>query len=141
MFKSIKKLPIITKLLYLLTLIIFIIWVIPSIILYMTNLNNYETRTQALNNVSSKYAITAQTKKFSEANFKEDNKLLFSQVEIKKLDEKSYRIDINMKKENLKSFKKFLETLSLRYYLKVSKPLEFKIKNELITVKIMVETF
>lgn len=141
MIKTLKKLPIVTKLVYLLTLILFILWVIPTILSYMNNLNEYKERTQALNNISSKYAINDETKEFSQEQFKEDTKKLFSQVVIKKVDEKNYKINIKMKQENLKSFNSFLETFSLRYYAKVTQPLEFKVKDEMINLTMTVQAF
>ena len=137
----IKKIPLVTKLVYLFTLILFILWVIPTILSYMNNLNEYKERTQELNNISSKYAINGETKEFSQEQFKEDTKQIFSQVVIKELEEKNYKINIKMKQENLKSFNSFLETLSLRYYVKVTQPLEFNVKDEIINLTMTVQAF
>ncbi len=141
MIKTLKKLPLVTKLIYLLTLVLFISWVIPTIFSYMSDLNEYKERTQAFNNISSRYAITTESKIFSEVNFKADTKALFSQVSVKELGEKNYKINIKMKQENLKSFKSFLETLSLRYYVKVTQPLEFNVKDEMINLTMTVQAF
>jgi len=141
MIKTLKKLPLVTKLIYLLTLVLFISWVIPTIFSYMSDLNEYKERTQTFNNISSRYAITTESKIFSEVNFKADTKALFSQVSVKELGEKNYKINIKMKQENLKSFKSFLETLSLRYYVKVTQPLEFNVKDEMINLTMTVQAF
>ena len=141
MSEKLKNLPTITKLLYLFAFILFIAWVIPLISTYYSNVNAYERNVQELKSVSSKHAISTQTQKFSETIFKQNTELLFSKVALKSLSEKRYEATITMKKEDLKSFHTFIETISLRYYVEIQNDLEFKTEDDIVKVKMTLKDF
>ena len=141
MLETIKNSSLLTKLLYLSAFIIFILWVIPQISNYYTNVNNYEKNIQELESISSKHGLSIETQKFSETSFKQNSELLFSKVEVENLGEKMYKVSITMKKEDLKSFHTFLETISLRYYVEIINDLDFKTEDETIKVKMTLKAF
>ncbi|CAA6827479.1 MAG: Unknown protein, partial [uncultured Sulfurovum sp.] len=113
MLEKFKNTSLVTKLLYLLALILFVAWVIPQMSSYYSSVNSYEQHLQELRNTSSKHGINEKPRKFSEALFKKDTELLFSKVTTQPLEEKQYIINIQLKKEDLKKFHTFLDTLSL----------------------------
>jgi len=141
MSEKLKNLSTITKIFYLFALILFIAWVIPSISSYYSNVSTYKKNIEELKNVSSKYGIETQAKKFSEDDFLKDTQLLFSQVVLKSLSEKRHELTISMKQEDLKKFRTFIETISLRYYVKLNDNLEFTVKDKIITVKMQLTSF
>ena len=141
MLKKLKNLSIMTKLLYLFAFILFIVWVIPMMNTYYSNVNTYEKNMKEIKMVSEKYGISTHAKKFSETSFIQDTELLFSKVSLKNLGNSLYKVIIRMKKEDLKSFHTFIETLSLRYYVEIKNKLEFKTEDEEVTVKFTLKAF
>ena len=141
MLKTIKSLSLMTKLLYIVAFILFVVWVIPKISTYYSNVNIYEKNIQELQSISSKYGITSKAQKFSETIFKQDTELLFSKVKTKSLGDNTYEIHITMKKEDLKSFHTFIQTISLRYYVEIKNNLEFKTEDKIINVKMTLKAF
>ena len=141
MLEKLKNISIITKLFYLFAVILFIVWVIPEITSYYSNVKSYQDNNKKIKALSLKYDITKKTEKFSEATFLKKTKLLFSHVTVKNLGNKKYEILINMKEKDLKKFRNFIETLSLHYYVKLKDNLEFNIKDKTITAKIRLTTF
>jgi hypothetical protein len=141
MLEKIKSSSLMTKLLYIFAFILFAVWVLPKISSYYTNVNSYQQSIQELESISSKHGLSIKTQKFSESSFKQTIELLFSKVEIKNLDEELYAVHITMKKEDLKSFHTFIETLSLRYYVEIKDDIEFKTEAETVNVVMTLKTF
>ena len=141
MLETIKNSSLLTKLLYIFAFILFVISVIPKISAYYTSVNGYEKSLKELKSISSKYEISTKTKKFSEISFKQSSELLFSKVDIKNIGEQLYKVNITMRKEDLKSFHVFIETLALRYYVEIKNDLEFTTEAETINVKMTVKAF
>jgi thiamine monophosphate kinase len=115
--------------------------VIPTINSYYTKLSNYENNIEELKNISSKHGLSIETQKFSESSFKQSSKLLFSKVDIKNLGGELYAVYITIKKEDLKSFHTFIETISLHYYVQIKGDLEFKTEDDIINVKMTLKAF
>ena len=141
MLNKLKNLSIMTKLLYLFAFILFIVWIIPMMNTYYANVNAYEKNMKEIKMVSEKYGISTHAKKFSETSFTQDTELLFSKVSLKNMGDSLYEVNIRMKKEDLKSFHTFIETLSLRYYVEIKNKLEFKTEDEEVTVKFTLKAF
>jgi len=141
MLEKLKNISIITKLFYLFAVILFILWVIPEITSYYSNVKSYQDNNKKIKVLSLKYDITTKTEKFSEAAFLKKSKLLFSQVTVKNLGEKKYEVLIRMKEKDLKKFRNFIETLPLHYYVKLKDNLVFDIKDKTITAKIRLTTY
>ena len=141
MLASIKNSSLLTKILYLFAFILFVAWVIPTISSYYTNVNSYEKSIKELKSISSKHGLSTETQKFSESSFKQQTELLFSKVDITNLGGQLYEIHITMKKEDLKSFHTFIETISLRYYVEIKDDLEFTTEDETIKVKMTLKAF
>lgn len=139
MLTKLKNLSFMTKLLYLASIIVFALWVIPQMQTYYTNVNKYKQRVQALENISTNYNIELNTKEFSKELFKKNSELLFEKVEIDDLDDGTHRVNISIKKEDLKSFHTFLETLALKYYVEIEEDLLFQIEAETIKIRMMLK--
>lgn len=139
MFTKLKNLSLMTKLLYLLAIIVFLLWVIPQMKAYYTNINKYEKNLQALENISSNYGLELHTKKFSKALFQQNSELLFEKVTVEDSSNNTYLVNIKLKKEDLKSFYTFIETISLRYYVEVAENLKFKIDDDFINTTMILK--
>ena len=141
MSEKLKNLSTITKIFYLFAFILFIAWVIPSISNYYNNVSTYKKNIKELKNVSLKQGIETQAKEFSENDFLKDTQLLFAQVALESLGKKKHELTVKMKQEDLKKFRTFIETISLRYYVKLDDNLEFTVKDQIITVKMQLTAF
>ncbi len=139
MLSKFTSLSIITKLLYLLALLLFIVWVIPQMSNYYTNVNKYEQNKQKIDALSLKYGLSSEAQIFTEQAFKTNSELLFSKVDIIHLHDKTYVAHIQMKKDKLDTFHTFLESLSLKYYVQIKDTLEFTTEDEIITIKMTLE--
>lgn len=139
MLTKFKNLSLMTKLLYLFTLIVLAVWVIPQMTTYYSNVEKYKKNIQELENISTTHGLNLNTKKFSKELFKQDNQVLFSKVNVENIDDKTYIVNIAIKKENLKNFHTFIETISLKYYVKIEDALEFKTQDEVINVTMILK--
>jgi len=141
MLEKLKNLSAITKIFYLFALILFITWVIPTIGNYYDNISTYQKSSKELERLSSEYELSTQEEKFSEDSFMKQAKPLFSNVAINALDKKKYEVTIRMKPEDLKKFYNFIETISLRYPVKLKDDLNFTVNNKIITAKMQLIAF
>ncbi len=138
MLENLKNQSIVTKILYLLALLLFVFWVIPSMVSYYSDMENYKESKQEIVKVSSKYGLDVNTKVFNQEMFQENTEKIFQKVAVEKLDEKRYIINIIMKKENLKNFHNFIDTLSLRYYVQIDGELKFIAKDDTVNVSFII---
>ncbi len=138
MLESLKNQSVVTKVVYLLALLLFILWVIPSMVSYYSDMENYKGSQQEIAKLSSKYGVDVDTKVFTKELFQENSEKIFKKVTIEKLDEKRYIINITIKKEELKNFHNFIDTLSLRYYVQIEGELKFKAKDDTVNVSFIV---
>ncbi len=139
MLETLKKQSTVTKILYLLAILIFLGWVIPTMLTYYSNVNRYEKNQKSIEKLFQEYGLKSETKLFNKELFKEETEQLFKKVNVSELDSNRYKIEINLKKENLKSFHNFIDTLSLRYFVQIEGDLNFKAKDETITVSFIIE--
>ena len=138
MLENIKNQSIVTKVLYLLALLLFILWVIPSMVSYYSDMEQYKGSQQDIAKLASKYGVEGKTQPFSKELFQENTEKIFKKVTVKELDEKRYSIEIEMKRENLKNFHNFIDTLSLRYYVQIDGELKFNAKDDVVNVSFVI---
>jgi len=141
MSEKFKKLSTITKVFYLLALILFMAWVVPAISSYYGNVKTYQKSSKEVKALSSKYELSTQGEKFTEASFIKKSKPLFSNVAVKTLGNNRHEVTITMRPEDLKNFYNFIETISLRYRVKLKDDLNFTLNNKIITVKMQLTSF
>ena len=138
MLESLKNQSMVTKVVYLLALLLFILWVIPSMVSYYSDMENYKGSQQEIAKLSSKYSVDVDTKVFSKELFQENTEKIFKKVTVEKLDKKQYIINIIMKKEELKNFHNFIDTLSLRYYVQIEGQLKFNAKDDVVNISFVI---
>lgn len=139
MLTKFKNLSFMTKILYLFTIIVFAVWLVPQMKNYYDNVAKYQQSVQSLEDISTTHGLNLNTKKFSKELFKQDNEVLFSKVTVENIDPTTYIVNIDMKKESLQNFHTFIETLSLKYYVKIEDALEFETKDESISVTMILK--
>jgi len=132
MLKNLKNQSMVTKVLYLLSLLLFILWVIPSMVSYYSDMEHYKRSKQEVTKLLSKYGVDGETQLFTKELFQKNTEKSFKKVTVQKLDEKRYYIKIEMKREDLKNFHNFIDTLSLHYYVQIEGELKFKAKDDTV---------
>lgn len=139
MLAGLKQLPLVSKILFILSLVILLAWVIPTMINYLKNVKVQEEQISQLTKSSLKYAITVDAKNFNEESFTQDALKYVSKASVKSLDDKSYAIQLEVDKDKINDFNTFLETLSLRYLVKIISPITFKEQEKLIEIKMTIQ--
>jgi len=139
MLAGLKQLPLVSKILFALSLVILLAWVIPTMVNYLKNVKAQEEQIIQLTKSSSKYGITENAKNFNKDSFIEDASKNVSKASVKFLDDKSYAIQLEVEKDKINNFNTFLETLSLRYLVKIVSPITFKEQDKLIEIKMTIQ--
>jgi len=139
MLAGLKQLPLVSKILFILSLVILLAWVIPIMVNYLKNVKAQEEQISQLTKSSLKYAITVDAKNFNEESFTQDALKYVSKASVKSLDDKSYAIQLEVDKDKINDFNTFLETLSLRYLVKIISPITFKEQEKLIEIKMTIQ--
>ena len=140
MLAGLKQLSLVSKIIFIISLIILFAWVIPTMVNYFKNVQTQEQQVVELQKNSSKYGISAgNTKKFNEESFIQDALNSVSKASVKSLDDKSYALKVEVEKGKIGDFNKFLESLSLRYLVKVTSPITFKEQDKHIEVTMTIQ--
>lgn len=135
MLKGLKKLSLMSKVLFLLSLVVLFIWVIPKMVNYYENVHKYEAKVKALHQISSQYGIAGEAQPFTIELFKKDTASLASKVMVESPEDKVYNLTMYIDKDKISNFNSFLETLSLRYLIKIDGALQFEEKDKALEVK------
>lgn len=135
MLEGLKKLSLMSKILLLLSLVVLFVWVIPKMVNYYENVHNYEAKVKELQQISSHYGIADEAKPFTVELFKKDTASLASKVMVESPEDKVYNLTMYIDKDKISNFNNFLETLSLRYLIKIDGALQFDEKEKVIEVK------
>jgi hypothetical protein len=139
MLAGLKQLPFVSKIIFIISLIILFVWVIPSMVNYFKIVQTQEQQITELQKNRLKYGLTGDVKRFNKESFIEDSLTVFSKVLVEPLSDKSYALRAEVEKGKIDDFNKFLETLSLRYLVKVTSPITFKEENKSIEIKMTIQ--
>jgi len=136
MASKVGGLPLITKIIYSIALLLLLVWVTPSVIGYYKNLESYDLKKATLQKIGFKYNISEEAKPFVVEEFKKENSTLFSEVEVEIISNDTYSVVGKVDKSKIKKFNNFIESLSLHYLVKLKgNELLFDEKDELLEVK------
>ena len=140
MSSSSQGLSLVTKIIFVVSLLILFVWVIPTITSYYQNVSDYDLKQHTLEEVSVKHNIEERAEVFSIEAFREEALALFKDVKIESSQNSGYDLTVQVDKNKMKSFNTFIETLPLRY-LVVVKNTELKLeeKAQLVEVKLVLE--
>ena len=137
MNKQSGSLSLITKVLLSLSLLVLFVWVIPTVIGYYKNIDKLESRNNELQKISTTHNINSKVKRFNEEEFKKETASFFENVLVESDDNNGYRLTLHVAKNKMKAFNSFLETLSLRYLVKVkNNEIQLLEKDQIIEVKL-----
>jgi len=140
MLSGLKNLSLLSKIMFLLSLILLFIWVIPNMVSYYQNVQKYEVKAKELKNIAMKSNIEGEAKRFNPEDFQYDLEEFFSRVEVSSDSETIHQVTIELDKDKIDEFNDFLETLSLRYLVKVNGALEFTEQDKNLEVKMTLQS-
>jgi len=127
----------INKILILLTLIIFGVWVIPSGIEYFENSKTLQNKELQLTNMATELrekSINAQP--FDELSFTKEAKKLFGDTKVTKVNENVYKVVFELNKNQIDKLHSFLGTICFKYLVKIDGAIEYQENNG--TLKVIV---
>jgi cell division protein YceG involved in septum cleavage len=114
-----KSLSLLSKLLIIFSLLLLFLWVVPTILNYYENLNQYNSKKSSLHEVNIKHGITEMAEKFNLEKFKTDSSIHFLAIRVDSQKEGRHQITIEVEKDKIKTLNSFIETLALRYLVSI----------------------
>ena len=135
MLSGLKKLSLMSKVLFVLSLVVLFLWVIPNMVNYYENVKKYELKVKELQQISTQYGVAGEAQPFSIELFKKDTASLSSNVVVESPEAKVHNLTMYIDKDKITNFNSFLETLSLRYLVKIDGALRFEEKDKVLEVK------
>jgi uncharacterized protein YaeQ len=130
----------ITKLLFIGSLLLLFVWVIPKMVTHYQNIKSYESKKNELEETYHKYNIVDKAQKFTLESFKKETESIFSDVHVESQSEHEYMVTLQVDKNKIKKINNFIESLSLRYLVKVKESeLKFEEKKQVLEVQFILE--
>jgi len=137
---SLKLNGFIPKLLFIVSLVLLFVWVVPKILNHYQNIKSYDIKKNELEETYRKYNIVDKAQKFSLEAFKKEAESIFSDVRLKSKEGNEYSVTIQVNKNKIEKINSFIESLSLRYLVKVkNSELKFEDKNQVVEVQFILE--
>ena len=135
-----KSSGLIPKLVFIGSLLLLFVWVVPKMLNHYQNMKRYETKKSELEETYRKYNIVDKAQKFNLEAFKKETEPLFSDVRVESKEENEYSVTLQVDKNKIKKINSFIESLSLHYLVKVKEnELKFEEKNQVIEVQFILE--
>jgi len=131
------SLSFVTKVLLFFSILVLFLWVVPTVIGYYKSIDTLESRNSELQKISKIHNINTKVKKFNKKEFIKETASLVEDILVESDDNNGYYLTLYIAKNKMKAFHTFLETLSLRYLVKI-KDNEIKLieKDQVIEVKL-----
>ena len=129
-----------TKLLFVVSLLLLFLWVIPTMVSYYKNEKIYNQKIAELEKLDTR-EVHSEVKRFHAEVFKIDAETYFDKVSVTSIPNNKYKIDILFKKEAIPKFNAFLRDLSLNYRVSLDDKLVYKDVNKLLKVTMIVKPF
>jgi hypothetical protein len=115
-----------SKILFVLSVVVLLVWVIPNMIEYYSNVKSYETKETQLKSMALSQGIQEDAKLFDKAQFLEETKKVFETVSVEPLEDGTYEVSIVVNTAEMDKFHKFLKAISLRYKVRVDNNLMYE---------------
>jgi len=137
---SLKLNGFIPKLLFIVSLVLLFVWVVPKILNHYQNIKSYDIKKNELEETYRKYNIVDKAQKFTLEAFKKEAESIFSDVSLKSKEGNEYKVTIQVDKNKIEKINSFIESLSLRYLVKVkNSELKLEDKNQVVEVQFILE--
>ena len=137
---SLKSGGLVPKLLFIGSLLLLFVWVVPKMLDYYQNIKRYDNKKSELEESYRKYNVVNKAQKFNLEAFKTETESLFSDISIEPQAEHQYAVTLQVEKNEIERINTFIESLSLHYLVKVkNSELNFEEKNQVIEVQFILE--
>ncbi|NEW60902.1 hypothetical protein GSY74_06360 [Sulfurovum sp. bin170] len=137
---NIKTLSPITKIWFIISLLVLLLWVIPNVVSYYKNQKLYAKKVVQIEKLD-KRENSFGIKNFHSEVFKSDAEEYFDKVDVISSSDNSYKVTILFAKESLPKFHTFLKNISLNYRVSVENSIVYKEMNKSMRVNIVVKPF
>jgi hypothetical protein len=135
-----KTLSPITKVWFVISLLVLLLWVVPNMVSYYKSQKIYNQKVSQIEKID-KRENRLDIKNFHSEVFKLDAKKYFNKVEVVSTPNDSYNVTILFAKEALPKFHTFLKDISLNYRVSIEDSLVYEDVNKSIRVNIVVKPF
>jgi len=137
---SVKSSGLIPKLVFIGSLVLLFVWVVPKMLNHYQNIKSYDTKKSELEETYRKYNIVDKAQKFNLEAFKKETESIFSDVRVEPKEGNEYSVTLQVDKNKIQKINSFIESLSLHYLVKVKdSELKFEEKNQVIEVQFILE--
>jgi len=137
---NIKTLSPITKVWFVISLLVLLLWVIPNMVSYYKNQKLYSQKVAQIEKID-KRENKLDAKNFHSEVFRADAEEYFTKVEVVSAHNNSYNVSILFDKEVLPKFHAFLNDMSLNYNVSIEDSIVYEEVNKSIKVNIVVKPF
>lgn len=141
MTKKLKTISPMTKVWFLVSLLILLLWVIPTMVSFYKKQKVYDTKVEELSTLDKREGSRIEAKEFHINVFKKDAERYFSEVKIDSIANNSYEVEIVMEKSKISIFNAFLKKISLDYAIAIEDTLFFKEINDSMSVKMVLKPY
>ncbi len=138
---KIKNISLISKVWFLVALLILLLWVIPTMVSFYKKQKIYDKKVQELQVLDKREGVHFEAKKFHIAVFKKDAQRYFSSVEVNSIANNAYEVEMVMEKSQIQVFNAFLKKISLDYAIALEDNLLFKEVNDSMSVKMVLKPY
>ncbi len=135
-----KTLSPITKIWFVISLLVLLLWVIPNMVSYYKNQKIYNQKVSQLETLD-KRENKLDAKKFHSEVFRGDAQKYFNQVQVVSASDNSYKVTMLFDKESLPKFHNFLKEISLNYKVSLKDEIVYREVNKSIEADIVVKPF
>jgi hypothetical protein len=140
MSKGLKSVSPMSKFIFIISLLLLVLWVIPTAVSFYKNEKLYSQKVKELEKLDHRENAIA-TKVFHAEVFKIDAETYFDKVNVKSIPNDKYKVEITFKKDALSKFYDFLKDLSLNYKVSLDDKLKFEDINKSLKVTMVLKPF
>ncbi len=138
--KKIKSISPMTKLWFLISLLVLGLWVVPTMVSFYKNQKIYNTKTALLNSLDHREGAQLEAKPFHSEVFRQDAEEYFDKVEVSSVENDDYEVIVHVKQQDLNTFHTFIKNLSMDYAIKIeNEELIYRDINGTMSVKMIVK--
>ena len=139
--KKLKAISPMTKIWFVISLLILFLWVIPTMISFYKKEKIYNNKAQELSVLDTREGAHLEAKAFHAGLFKADAKRYFSSVEVTAIANNAYEVKIVMEKSKITTFNSFLKKISLEYAVGIEDNITFKEVDDSISVEMLLKPY
>ena len=127
-----------TKIWFVVSLLVLLLWVIPTMVSYYKNQKIYNQKVELLNKLDHREGAQLEARPFHSEVFRLDAENYFDKVEVTSVANDKYEVLLHLNKVKLDTFYDFLKNLSLNYAVSIDDNLIYEDHNDSLHVKMMI---